>query len=140
MARLNNQSVNIIMSFISKDFLNADASCPGYVITAFEMIEMLKNQGAEGKMNQSQLQEIHGAAEPLKSNVRCKNQKIGYLKCVILILNSLNNSKESGQELEGRNTCQILKMKGFTSFTVFKLEIWNVGIRQGTGEQVILPL
>ena len=26
---------------------------PGYVITAFEMIEMLKNQGAEGKMNQS---------------------------------------------------------------------------------------
>ena len=26
---------------------------PGYVITAFKMIEMLKNQGAEGKMNQS---------------------------------------------------------------------------------------
>ena len=46
---------NIIMSFISKDFLNADANCPGYVITAFEMIEMLKNQGAEGKMNQSYL-------------------------------------------------------------------------------------
>ena len=46
---------NIIMSFISKDFLNADANCPGYVITAFEMIERLKNQGAEGKMNQSYL-------------------------------------------------------------------------------------
>ena len=43
------------MSFISKDFLNADANCPGYVITAFEMIEMLKNQGAEGNMNQSYL-------------------------------------------------------------------------------------
>ena len=41
------------MSFICKDFLNADANCPGYVITAFEMIEMLKTQGAEGKMNQS---------------------------------------------------------------------------------------
>ena len=72
MARLYNQSINIIMSFISKDFLNADANCPGYVITAFEMIEMLKNQGAEGKMNQSQLQEIHGVVEPLKSNVKCK--------------------------------------------------------------------
>ena len=35
---------------------------------------------------------------------------------------------------------QILKMKGFTSFAVFKLEIWNAGIRQGTGEQVILLL
>ena len=75
MARLYNQSINIIMSFISKDFLNADANCPGYVITAFEMIEMLKNQGAEGKMNQSQLWEIHGAAEPLKSNVQCKTRK-----------------------------------------------------------------
>ena len=41
------------MSFICKDFLNVDANCPAYVITAFEMIEMLKNQGAEGKMNQS---------------------------------------------------------------------------------------
>ena len=41
------------MSFISKDFLNADASYPDYVVMAFEMIEMLKNQGAEGKMNQS---------------------------------------------------------------------------------------
>ena len=30
--------------------------------------------------------------------------------------------------------------KGFTSFAVFKLEIWNAGIRQGTGEQVILLL
>ena len=47
------RSINIILSFISKDFLNADANCPGYAITAFEMIEMLKNQGAEGKMNQS---------------------------------------------------------------------------------------
>ena len=75
MARLYNQSINIIMSFISKDFLNADANCPGYVVMAFEMIEMLKNQGAEGKMNQSQLWEIHGAAEPLKSNVQCKTRK-----------------------------------------------------------------
>ena len=112
MARLYNQSINIIISFISKDFLNADANCPGYVMTAFEMIEVLKNQGAEGKMNQSQLQDIHGAAEPLKSNVQCKNQKIGYMKCVILILNSLNNFKENGQELKGRNAHQILKMKG----------------------------
>ena len=103
MARLYNKSINIIMSFISKDFLNADANCPGYVITAFEMIEMLKNQGAEGKMNQSQLQEIHGVAETLKSNVQCKNPKIGYIKCVILILNSLNNLKENEQELQGRN-------------------------------------
>ena len=39
------------MSFISKDFLNTDANCPDYFITAFEMIEMLKTQGAEGKMN-----------------------------------------------------------------------------------------
>ena len=30
------------MSFISKDFLNADANCPDYVITASEMIEMLE--------------------------------------------------------------------------------------------------
>ena len=103
MTRLYNQSINIIMSFISKDFLNADANCPGYVITAFEMIEMLKNQGAEGKMNQSQLQEIHGVAETSKSNVQCKNPKIGYIKCVILILNSLNNLKENEQELQGRN-------------------------------------
>ena len=41
------------MSFILKDFFNADANCLGFVVTAFEMIEMLKNQGAEGKMNQS---------------------------------------------------------------------------------------
>ena len=67
------------MSFISKDFLNADANCPGYVITAFEMIEMLKNQGAEGKMNQSQLQEIHGVAEPsinLMYNAKTRKQVI----------------------------------------------------------------
>ena len=42
MARLYNKSINIIMSFISKDFLNADANCPDYVITASEMIEMLE--------------------------------------------------------------------------------------------------
>ena len=53
MARLYNKSSNIIMSFISKDFLNADTNCPDYVITASEMIEMLKTQGVEGKMNQS---------------------------------------------------------------------------------------
>ena len=47
------RSIHIILSFISKDFLNADAICPGYAITAFEMIEMLENQCAEGKMNQS---------------------------------------------------------------------------------------
>ena len=47
------RSIHIILSFISKDFLNANANCPGFVVTAFEMIEMLKNQGAEGKMNQS---------------------------------------------------------------------------------------
>ena len=49
------RSIHIILSFISKDFLNADANCPDYAITAFEMIEMLENQGAEGKMNQSYL-------------------------------------------------------------------------------------
>ena len=31
-----------------QDFQNAAPSCPGYVVTAFEMIEMLKNQGPEG--------------------------------------------------------------------------------------------
>ena len=32
-------------------------------------------------------------------------------------------------------------MKGFTSFAAScRLERWNVGIRQGTGEQVIIPL
>ena len=72
------------MSFISKDFLNADANCPDYVITAFEIIEMLKTQGAEGKMNH----------DP-QSNVQCKNQKIGFINCVILILNYLNNLKEN---------------------------------------------
>ena len=36
------------MSFISKDFLNADANCPDYVITASEMIEMLEDAGDQG--------------------------------------------------------------------------------------------
>ena len=31
-----------------QDFHNADPDCPGYIVTAFEMLEMLKNQGAEG--------------------------------------------------------------------------------------------
>ena len=39
------------MCFNFKDFLNADANCPGYVIMAFEMIEMLKNQGSKGTLN-----------------------------------------------------------------------------------------
>ena len=39
------------MCFNFKDFLNADANCPGYVIMAFEIIEMLKNQGSKGTLN-----------------------------------------------------------------------------------------
>ena len=63
-----------------------------------------------------------------------------YQMCYPNIKRFLNNLKENGQELEGRNARQILKMKGFTSFAVFKLGIWNAGIMQGTGEQAILPL
>lgn len=39
---------SLIVQFLSKDFLNADPNCPGNVVTAFEMLEKLKNQGPEG--------------------------------------------------------------------------------------------
>ena len=38
----------LILRCTFQDFYNADPSCPGYVVTAFEMIEMLKNQGPKG--------------------------------------------------------------------------------------------
>ena len=31
-----------------QDFHNADPNCPGYVVSAFEMIEKLSNQGPKG--------------------------------------------------------------------------------------------
>ena len=38
----------MIYLYTFQDFHNADPDCPGYIVTAFEMLEMLKNQGAEG--------------------------------------------------------------------------------------------
>ena len=38
----------LIFIYTFQDFHNADPDCPGYIVTAFEMLEMLKNQGAEG--------------------------------------------------------------------------------------------
>jgi len=38
----------MIYLYTIQDFHNADPDCPGYIVTAFEMLEMLKNQGAEG--------------------------------------------------------------------------------------------
>ena len=40
--------IHCSINFVFKDFLNADPNCPGFVVTAFEMIEMLKNQGSKG--------------------------------------------------------------------------------------------
>ncbi|KAJ7378631.1 Dipeptidyl peptidase 2 [Desmophyllum pertusum] len=40
---------------VTEDFLNADPDCPGYVVTAFEMLEMLKNQGSKGLAELSRL-------------------------------------------------------------------------------------
>ncbi|RMX45016.1 hypothetical protein pdam_00024800, partial [Pocillopora damicornis] len=49
---------------VTEDFLNADANCPGYVIMAFEMIEMLKNQGSKGL---AEISRIFKLCKPLKS-------------------------------------------------------------------------
>ena len=38
----------LIFIYTFQDFHNADPDCPGYIVSAFEMLEMLKNQGAEG--------------------------------------------------------------------------------------------
>ena len=38
----------LIFLYTFQDFHNADPDCPGYIVTAFEMLEMLKNQGVEG--------------------------------------------------------------------------------------------
>ena len=45
--QLYNSTIQFIF-FLFKDFYNADPNCPGYVITAFEMLEMLKDQGSKG--------------------------------------------------------------------------------------------
>lgn len=51
-------------SAVTQDFHNADPDCPGYIVTAFEMLEMLKNQGAEGL---SELSRIFKLCKPLQS-------------------------------------------------------------------------
>ena len=38
----------LIFIYTFQDFHNADPDCPGYIVSAFEMLEMLKNQGGEG--------------------------------------------------------------------------------------------
>ncbi|KAJ7378638.1 Dipeptidyl peptidase 2 [Desmophyllum pertusum] len=53
-----------IAQFVFKDFLNADPDCPGYVVTAFEMLEMLKNQGSKGLAELSRLFKL---CKPLES-------------------------------------------------------------------------
>ena len=41
----------MICLYTFQDFHKADPDCPGYIVTAFEMLEMLKNQGAKGAVN-----------------------------------------------------------------------------------------
>ena len=61
------------MCFNFKDFLNADANCPGYVIMAFEMIEMLKNQGSKGTLNIF-IKSVNQSLLRKLFQVKCQNQ------------------------------------------------------------------
>lgn len=67
---------------VTKDFLNADPNCPGNVVSAFDMIEKLKNQGLEGL---AELSKIFKLCKPLASTEQI-HHLLGWIRNVFTSL------------------------------------------------------
>lgn len=67
---------------VTKDFFNADPNCPGNVVTAFDMIENLKNQGLRGL---ALLSNIFQLCKPLTSTEQIPHL-LGWIRNVFTTL------------------------------------------------------